>query len=138
VQISDLNALKCRKCGAGKASLRLKEELLLDGTRLESVVCLVCSERQATREVPPSVQARPLHAKDTGPFTGHKKAPCAVRECPEEIASTFNRSGLCARCSNLLRTWERGKKTTPAPFVKCGKGYKINPLRKGKGDAESV
>lgn len=133
-------AIVCRKCQAGFSALYLKHEFLENGAHIGSIVCRVCGNRLAQREMAvvapmremntePTVKTEPVKnsARRLPAFT---MVPCAVRGCKHTIAKEINLSGLCVAHGAIWRRWKSGKRTTPPPLIKKAGHYVENIQRK--------
>lgn len=59
--------------------------------------------------------------KDQRPIKVKEFIPCPVVGCSGKMMRS-NPRGMCGACASLLRNWENGKRTNPAPVQKDAAG----------------
>lgn len=60
-------------------------------------------------------------SKDQRPIKVKQFIPCPVVGCNGKMMKS-NPNGMCGACNSLLRNWENGKRTNPAPVQKDAAG----------------
>lgn len=130
------HGLCCHNCGASRAHLHAYQHVLLDGTTMQEVRCMLCGwNRQRvvignamSRDVPdksPDREAqergraasRASQASKERKRPVYRKAPCTMDGC-ENMRRVHSRSGLCTRCSQILGHWKQRGCKTPCPIIR--------------------
>jgi len=114
--------IRCPKCGAGRGSLEPIVETLEDGTRLQTVRCIMCGERRS--RIAHRYRALPDGGRLLAPPKNRR--PCVVDGCDAWI-SPQNKSGFCVNCGDLMRKWQKRGQKTPPPFVQIDNQWFANP-----------
>ena len=133
---------KCPKCSG---ALKCDNQIMIgDGdlyVQEQVVSCILCGWRISRPVLTPAVREIPIEGVkgmvvDTRSntvrptFTGSLPQitvgwECAVDGCGTRIDKRRNLSGLCKLCFVAWENWQRGKRTTPPPFI-------AHPYQKGK------
>jgi len=52
---------------------------------------------------------------------------CVVQGCTGMVQVSTTKNGRCTKCNRMMRDWERGAKTKPAPIIRVAGVWVFNP-----------
>lgn len=121
----------CPKCKAGKAALYHNRRALECGTWVEETSCLLCGYLKSAPFFPVAPRVNDKRPVDRpSPAAIHKEI-CTLDGCDGLYAPGNSKHRLCPNCANKMQRWRFANKGNPAPLIKQGDGWILNPERKG-------
>lgn len=108
--------IRCNKCHASLASLYLADRYLENGQHLEEIVCRICGQIIAGREVPRGRQRKVIQPAKPSRPRNLPVHPCAIQGCSGTYS--WAKLPLCEPHRDQLKAWQkrifrRDKRTQP-------------------------